>query len=534
MYPAGWYPAKAGFGLKPENKMSLNPGKKIPGFFISSFPGIRLSIFDYLTHSYPQQVMHPNTLPRSIGFWTAVSIVVGTIIGSGVFMKPASMAAQTGSPVWLTLVWMIAGIFSLFGALIFAELGAMFPETGGLYVYFRKIFGEFFAFLYGWSAFAVINTASVAAIAFVCAKYADYFLPLPQFSESIVQSCVWHIPFIGDLYPLQDIGVKTLAILIVLGLTLLNYIATKSSSVLQVVSTFIKMAVIAGLIFGIFFSGNGTINNFFHAGNPRQGWDLMSGIIAAMTGAFFAYDGWVNISFVAGEIKNPQRNIPRSLFLGVFTCIIIYVLVNQAYLYVLPVERIAGSSLVASDAIAVAFGQTGAALVAAMIVISTFGANNANIMTTPRVTFAMSRDRVFLPWAGKEHKRFHTPGNALWLHGIWTSLFIFTGTFDMLTDMFVFITWIAYLFGAVGVLILRRRMPDHPRPYKVWGYPFVPILFIAFTAFYLVMTLWNDVSNYLHNRQPVINSLLGLVITALGIPIYIYFRMRYKQKLPDQ
>ena len=467
-----------------------------------------------------------NSLAKKIGFWSAVSIIIGSIIGSGVFMKPSSMAEQIGSPVWLTLVWIIAGIFTLFGALVYAELGAMMPETGGIYGYFRKMFGEAVAFLYGWAAFSVINTASVAAIAFVCATYANYFLHLPHFSTATELSVAWHIPFIGDLYPLQNFGVKSLAVVLVLLLTLLNYRSVKASSAFQVITTFIKMAVIAALVFGIFFSGHGSLQNFIHADHPKQGGMLASGIIAAMTGAFFAYDGWINIASMAGEVKQPQKNIPKSLLLGVFACVIVYVLVNQAYLYVLPVEKVAASSLVASDAIGVALGTTGEAIVAAMIVVCTFGAINGNIMAPTRITYAMGKDRVFFPWLGKEHRRFQTPGNALWLHATWTTGFIITGSFDMLADMFVFITWIAYLFGAVGIFLLRKKMPDLERPYKIWGYPWVPALFIIFSAFYLVTTVWNDISNYLNHRQPVINSLLGLVITAMGIPFYFYFRKK--------
>ncbi|MBL7732471.1 MAG: amino acid permease, partial [Chitinophagaceae bacterium] len=227
-----------------------------------------------------------------------------------------------------------------------------------------------------------------------------------------------------------------------------------------------------------------------------------------------------------GEVKQPQRNIPKSLFFGVFICIIIYVLVNQAYLYVLPVESIAGSKALATDAIGVALGNTGEAIVAAMIVICTLGSVNGNIMATARITYAMGRDKTFAPWTGKEHHRFQTPGNALLLHGAWTCLFIITGSFDMLANMFVFITWIAYGLGAVGIFMLRKKMPAQERPYKIWGHPFVTLLFIGFAAFYLVFTLYNDITNYLANTQPVINSVLGLFITALGIPFYFYYRRK--------
>ncbi|MGQ0739618.1 MAG: APC family permease [Bacteroidota bacterium] len=472
-----------------------------------------------------------SSLAPKIGFWSATSIVVGSIIGSGVFMNPGGMAAQLGSPVWLTLVWIIAGVFSLFGALVYAELGAMMPETGGIYVYFRRMFGDFVAFLYGWSAFAVINTASVAAISFVCAYYADYFLQLPQFSDAVVQANVWHIPFIGDLYPLKDFGVKSLAFFLVLLFTGLNYYSTKAGSAFQIISTFIKMAVIALLVIGIFISGNGSLHHFIAAENPKQGGALLSGIVAALTGAFFAYDGWINIASMAGEVKQPQKNIPRSLLLGVFVCVLVYVLVNQAYLYALPVEKIAASELVATDAIGVALGNTGEAIVAAMIVICTLGAINGNTMATTRITYAMGKDKTFLPWAGREHKKFQTPGNALWLHGLWTGIFIYTGSFDMLANMFVFVTWIAYGLGAAGIFMLRRRAPLTARLYKIWGHPVITILFILFSAFYLVTTVYNDVTNYLNDRQPVINSLLGLMIVALGLPLYFYFHRKNKVRV---
>lgn len=488
----------------------------------------RTGLFLYLT--FLLMANTSNSLVQKIGFWSATSIIIGSIIGSGVFMKPASMAQQVGSPIWLTAVWVLAGLFSFFGALVYAELGAMMPETGGIYVYFRKMFGDFVAYLYGWAAFAVINTAAVAAIAFVCAYYADFFLHLPAFGEATVNACVWHIPFIGDLYPLKDAGVKVLAILLVIGFTYLNSRSVKGGSYFQVVSTFLKIAVIAALVFGIFIFGDGSVKNFVQAEAPKEGGALLSGIIAAMTGAFFAYDGWINITSMAGEVKLPQRNIPRSLLLGVFTCIAVYVLVNQAYLYVLPVEKIAGSSLVASDAIAVALGRTGEAIIAAMIVLCTLGAVNGNIMATTRITYAMGKDRLFAAWTGKEHPKHQTPANALWLHGVWTCVFVVTGSFDMLADMFVFITWIAYGLGAVGIFMLRKKMPQAERPYKIWMHPFVTVLFILFTAFYLVTTVYNDISNYLANRQPVINSVLGMVITALGIPLYFYYRHKNKKQ----
>ena len=474
--------------------------------------------------------MHSNTnSSRNVGFWAATSIIAGSIIGSGVFMNPSEMAQQLGSPIWLTLVWVLAGIFSLFGALVYAELGAMMPETGGIYVYFRTMFGEFVAFLYGWAAFSVINTASVAAISYVCAQYADFFLHLPRFAPAIETGTVWHIPFIGDFFPLENAGVKSLAIFLVFLFTWLNYRSTKAGSSFQLISTIVKMGVMALLIGGIFLSGEGSVSHFVQADHPKTGGNLLAGVIAAMTGAFFAYDGWINITAMAGEVKNPQRNIPRSLLVGVFACVIVYVLINQAYLYALPVEQVAASKLVAADAIGKVMGQTAEALVAALIVICTLGALNGNVMATVRITFAMGRDKVFATWTGREHPRYHTPGNALWLHAVWTAVFIVTGSFVMLANMFVFITWIAYGLGAVGIFMLRSRMPDAARPYRIWGHPLVTILFILFTAFYLGTTLYSDITNYLAHRQPVINSVLGIVITLAGVPFYLWYNAKRKR-----
>ncbi len=477
--------------------------------------------------------MSQSKLKQTIGLWSAVSIIIGSVIGSGIFMKPATMAVQLASPVWMAIVWIIGGLFSLLGALIYSEIGALLPETGGQYIYFHRMYGDFVAFLYGYSALSVINTASVAAIAFVCAQYADYFLHLPRLDTVAEHSWVWHIPLLGNLYPLENLGVKSLAITLTFVLTLINYISVRAGNATQVISTVVKIAVIGALVFGIFFSGNGSVHNFVDAPHPKHGMALLGGIVASLTGAFMAYDGWINITFVGGEIKNPQKTIPRSLLIGLFVCIVVYILINQAYLYVLPIDKVAASPLVASDAIAAALGKTSGAIVAALIVICTFGAVNGNVMSICRVTYAMSKDKLFFSAIGREHPKFQTPGNALLLHGIWAMVLIFSGSFDMLADMFTFISWIAYLIGAIGIFVLRKKMPDANRPYKVWGYPVVPVAFMIFASFYLVSTVWNDINNYITGQAPVINSLLGIAITATGIPLYFYFKWRNKQSHPS-
>jgi basic amino acid/polyamine antiporter, APA family len=465
-------------------------------------------------------------LAATLGLTTSISLVVGGIIGSGIFMKPALMASQLGSPEWLIAVWIIAGIITLFGALSNAEVAAMIPETGGQFVFFKVMYGDFVAFLYGWSAFAVFNTAGVASIAYVLGTYVEFFVTLPRFAPDVEQAISLKIPFIGTIFPLQNLGVKTVTIFIVMFLTLINYRSTKSGGNIQVIFTFLKIFAIAFIIFGLLFSGSGSLENLTRDSSlvQPQGLAFVGAIVAALSGAFWGYDGWNNITFVAGEIKNPQRNIPRSLAFGLLLCIVIYALVSAAYVYVLPIDLVANSALVASDAALIVFGAFGAGLIAIMVLISTFGTTNGNILATARVSFAMAQDGNFFSSVGKVHPRFKTPGNALLLHGIYTSVLVLSGSFDMLTDMLIFVSWLFYGMSAAGIFVLRNKMPHAPRPYKVWGYPIVPALFILFTAFFLTTTLITDVSRYMSGETPIINSLLGLLLTALGIPLYWYFR----------
>ena len=476
--------------------------------------------------------MSSTQLKKTIGVWSATTIVIGSIIGANIFMKPATMAAQLGSPYLILLVWLVAGIVSMFGAMAYAELGAMFPETGGQYVYLRYAFGDFIAYLYGWASIAVINTASIAAIGFVFASYTNYFIDLPQFSTTVEQSVMLHIPLIGDILPLQNFGVKALAIMMIMGLTVVNYVSVRSGNAVQFIATLLKTAAIMLLVFGILFSGKGSAANFISNAPDFDltGWTLIGAFMAATTGAFAAYDGWNNLNMVAGEIRDPSKNITRSLIYGVWTCIVVYILVTLAYMYVLPIEVMAKSPLVASDAAAVVMGPVGGTAIALLIVISTFGSTNVNLLTNARVIFAMSDAKIFFKQAGKVHPRFHTPGNAVLILGVWSSLFVLSGSFDILADMFIFIGWIFYGLVILGLFILRRRMPDAERPYKAWGYPLVPLLFLIFTVIYIVITLYNDINNYVEGKSPIINSVFGLLLTAIGIPLYFYFKRKYCKK----
>jgi len=471
-------------------------------------------------------------LQKTIGLWSATTIVIGSVIGSSIFMKPATMAGQLGSPYILIAVWIVAGIISIFGAMAFAELGTMFPETGGQYVYLRKAYGDFIAYLYGWGSIAVINTAAIAAIAFVCAEYAGNFIQLPGFDAATERSIIFHIPMIGDIVPLQNFGVKMLAIGIIIVLTAANYISVRSGNAIQFIATLLKSLALVILVFGILFSGKGSVQNFVDNSNSfhLSGWSLFAAFMAATTGAFVAYDGWNNLNMVAGEIKDPSKNITKSLLIGLVACIIIYVLVSLAYMYVLPIDEMARSPLVASDAAAKVMGTRGGAFIAILIVVSTFGATSVNLLANARVVFAMAEAKSFFNWAGKVHSRFRTPGNSVLILGIWSSLFVLSGSFDTLADMFIFMSWVFYGLVVLGVFILRKKMPKIERPYKVKGYPVLPAIFILFTLFYLGTTLYNDIHNYLSGKATVINSVFGMALTAIGIPFFFYFRWKYKKR----
>lgn len=466
-------------------------------------------------------------LARTLGLWSTIALVVGGVVGSGIFLKPSLMASQLGSPLLLLFVWIMAGVITLFGALSNAEVAAMLPETGGQYIFFRKMYGDFVAFLYGWSAFIVINTAGVASIAYVAGTYAEYYISLPRFSVDIEQAIYLYIPGIGRIFPLENIGVKLFTIGIIIILTLINYRSTKAGAGLQVLFTLIKVASIGLLIIGIFTLGDGAVSHFVDSSsNKPEGWGLLLAMVAALSGAFWGYDGWNNITFVAGEIKNPQQNIAKSLLIGILACIMVYALIILAYLFVMDIGAIAATSFVASEAAQIAMGGIGGILIALLVIFSGIGSTNANIMATARVTFAMAQEKRFFSWTANIHPTFQTPANALLLHAIWTCVLVLSGSFDMLTDMLIFVSWLFYGLSAVGVFVLRKKMPNAHRPYQVWGYPLVPGIFVTVTFFFLILTLVNDIINYVEGRAPIINSLFGLLLVALGTPLYFYFKER--------
>ena len=469
----------------------------------------------------------------TLGIFSAVMLVAGGVIGSGIFRKAGVMAAQVGSPEVLLGVWLVAGIVSLLGTLSNAELAAMMPQTGGQYVYLQRAFGPFIAFLYGWALFAVIQSGSIAALAYVFAEYttATGFFVLPEASASLAGFAI-HLPLIGDIAPFKELGVKGLAAAVIIALTVVNYLGVRFGGVVQNVFSIAKMAAMLGLALVVLLKpGVGQFTNLTTPSTVIHPTGLLwwAAIAAALQGAFWAYDGWHKITYIAGELKSPQRDLPRSLILGILLVTGLYMLMSVIYAYVLPVDEMARSKLVAADVAERCFAG-GGRWIAVAVMLSTFGAANAVILTSARVYYSMGEGGMFPALLGRAHPRFHTPGASLVAQAVWSILLLFSGTFDTLTDTLIFVSWFFYAANAWAVIVLRRREPDAPRPFKVPWYPVVPVLFIAFGLVYLVLTLCNDVAAYrkaVAAGQPaLLNCALGAALVLSGTPIYFYHRWK--------
>lgn len=449
-------------------------------------------------------------LSQRLGLTTAVMLVIGSAIGSGIFRKPATMAAQLGSPQLLVLAWMVAGIITFIGALTNAEIAGIIDETGGQFAYFRVMYGNFTAFIFGWATLAVMQSGSLAAISYVFAEYLEYFFHFPHLSPAL-EGKVFYLPLIGNLYPLKDIGTKLVAIGCISFLSIVNYFGVVFGGVLQTIVSVIKFLTIFALAVAIFIFGHGSTNNlvtgFASAGSHMN---MLAAFGLAIGSAFWAYDGWNNVTYVAGEIKNPKRNVPLALLIGTVAVILVYVLVNIAFLYVLPIGEMAKSPLVAASAAERIMGQIGASLISAAVVISAFGALNGSLLSTSRVLYAMGKSGLFFKSIAHIDSRFKTPSIAILALGLWSNLLVFSGSFDVITDYVIFAEWLFYCLGAYGVFVLRKKMPDAPRPYRVWGYPYVPMVFVLFSGLFLLNTLISATQD----------AMMGLLFMALGIPFY--------------
>lgn len=450
-------------------------------------------------------------LNRSLGLQLAVILVVGNIIGSGVYKKAAPMAAELHSPGWIILCWVLGGLVTLLGALSNAEIASLLADTGGEYTYYKKIYNKFFSFLYGWSNFAAIKTAAIAGIAYVFAQSLHSIVQLPPILQD------WaHISIGGIFYPFEGFNIKLAAIVLILILTWLNSSGLKTGVGL---STLLLVLMLTGILIIVVFgmtSSQANISEALSLKTTDGSTVTLSAVFSAMLAAFWAYEGWNSIGFLGGEIKNPNRNVPLSIVIGLLLVIVIYVLANIAYLAVLPVQQLEEikntGAIAAVEAVKMFWGTGGTLFISLLILVSTLGCTHATILSNARTYYAMAREGVFFKKVGTLNKA-QVPGNALWLQGAWACLLVLSGSFDQITDMLIFAAFIYYGATTAGVFILRKRMPDAPRPYKVWGYPFIPAIFILF-CFLLI-------GNTIAERPR--EAGIGLALILLGIPFYLWF-----------
>jgi APA family basic amino acid/polyamine antiporter len=451
-----------------------------------------------------------NQLQPKLGLRAASFLVISVIIGSGVFKKIAPMAQELGTPWLILLCWLIAGIVSLAGALCTAELVSMYPNSGGEYNYFQKIYGRFFSFLYGWASFAVIKTASISALAYIFAQSLNSLFPLPVLDSDV--------SFIG-LHLFENLSIKLLAALLILLLTLLNYRGVQFAEKLSSVLTYAMLAAIAFFLVVGFGSDKGSLTYLTTPANgisaDLNGWTLMKALFLASLGAFWGYDGWNNIAFIGEEIKHPKRNLPLALGLGTLGVMAVYVLINFVFLYVMPIDffiqlNMTPNKIAAVEVAGQLSGTVGMALVASLILVTTMNSTNSSILMSARMLYAMSRDQTFFKQAASVHPTYNTPDKALFIQAIWAILLLFSGSFDQLTDMLVFAAFLFYAATAIGLIYLRIKLPNMERGYKVVGYPVVPILFLSFCFTICIMTIIN---------QPF-EAMMGLVLITSGLPVY--------------
>ena len=432
------------------------------------------------------------------------------------------MASELHSSIWILIAWIVGGIITLFGALSNAEVAGLLADTGGEFVYLKKIYNRFFSFMYGWSLFTVIQTATISSLAYVFAQSLNSIITIP-----VIFSSLQHFTLGGIFYPFQDFGVKMTAILLILILTGLNISGLKSGAG---VSRALTVLVFIGLLTVVFFGlSSVTVKpaNFMDFKELTNGTITLSSFYTAMLAAFWAYQGWVSVGFIGGEVKDPTRNIPKGIVTGVFIVIIIYLLVNVTYLTLLSIPQLvhiheSGNQIAAVEAVRTFWGKGGVMFISLLILVTTLGCTNASILTGARPYYAMAREKLFFRGIAKINNA-NVPSNSLLWQGIWASVLVLSGTFDQLTDMIIFSVFIFYGATALGVFILRHRIPDEHRPYKVWGYPVVPAVFILFC----VGLFFNTIIT--RPREAAI----GLILIFSGIPVYFFLKRKYSKTNDD-
>jgi APA family basic amino acid/polyamine antiporter len=462
------------------------------------------------------------SLERGLKLFAAISIVICTVIGTGIFLKARVMTCNVESPVMVLFVWIAAALLSLAGSLTYAELASMMPEAGGEYIFLREAYGPRWGFVYGWTQFSICYSASQAAKAVAFAVFLNVL-----FTGSLETNFFsWNI--LG--YTVSFGWMQIIALVIVALMTAINCLAVSISGSVASFLTVLKIALVLGIGFGALAFAKGDWSHFQLTnlggsceGVSRSSIGGLSGFAAAMLGALWAYDGWSNLTILAGEVHDPGRNIPKALIGGMLTIAVLYVLVNISYFYVLTPTEVASvplTSSVATEVVLRFLGPIATGLMAAGLMISTVGSLHTGILTAARVPYAMARDGLFFRALGDVSERSHVPVHALIVQAVWISVLVLSGSFDTLTDYVIFAAWIFYGLNTASVFIFRRKLPDAPRPYRTFGYPFVPAIF-------LVVTLWLIVSTI--TTSPL-RSLIGLAFIALGIPLYSYWNQKKKKE----
>lgn len=441
----------------------------------------------------------PSSLPRRLGLWSAVAVLVGSTIGSGIFRVPAEVAQRVGVAEIFLIAWVAGGLFALFGALTLAELAAAFPQTGGLYIYLREGFGPLPAFLFGWAELVIIRPGAYGAIAITFAEYLSDLVPALDTA-------------IG-LGPLRTTGVGLTAASGILAVAAFNYFGIHRAAIVQNATTAFKVAAVGGLaLLGLALGARALPEG---AGPVGAASAVQIGAFGvALIAILWAYDGWADLSFVAGEVREPGRDLPRALLLGTATVIVLYLLANVTYLYLIPIAQIAVSPLVAADAAERVFGGLGRGLVAGVVAVSTFGTLNGSMMTAPRIFFAMAEDGLFFRRIAAVHPRHGSPSAAVVLAAALGMAFVLIRTFGELAEQFIVGIWPFYALAVAAIFVMRRRRPDLPRPYRTWGYPAVPLLF-------LLASLWVLGNVLVERPRP---TALNFAAILVGVPVYYAWR----------
>jgi len=449
-------------------------------------------------------------LLRALGLREGIAIHMGVIIGSGIFLVPATIAGRLHAMGPIMLVWIVAGMLTLFGALSLAELSAVLPQAGGPYVYLRNSFGRLWAFLFSWNDFFINKAGSAAAIAIGFATYLGYFFD-PISPQHAFYRSEWAL--LGHPMEFAFGWNQIVAMTAIAMVTFINVRGVKFGGWVMNIFTTAKVAALVGLILAVIFSGKGSSANFLPWCPESWSSEMTAAFGLAMISALWAYDGWIDVTLTAGEFKNPQRNVPLSLIIGTVAIIAIYLSANLAYAYAIPLDAMQGSSRIAADVAQVVLGPIGAALIVVGIMCSTFGSANGMLLAGPRSLYAAGVDGTFAKTFGKVHPQYHSPYVAIITLGVWGAILTLSGTYDQITSYVVFGSWAFYAMTAVSVIILRKKMPDAERPYKAWAYPYATLLFVGIAGWFVYNTLVEDTRN----------AIIGIVLLLISLPFYFYW-----------